>query len=99
MRGSGTGKSYIAQALGNQACLYGKKTFSGITSRIFKRLKRVKLAAPSFGNCCRCVQSTTFLPIASLNIHAILLQSCKIFSESTLILYNISNTTKDVIAI
>ncbi|MGG5905031.1 IS21-like element helper ATPase IstB [Sphingobacterium daejeonense] len=40
---AGTGKSYIAQALGNQACLYGKKTFYGITSRIFKKLKLCKV--------------------------------------------------------
>lgn len=40
---SGVGKSYLVQALGNQACLSGYKTFYSVTSRLFKRLKLCKL--------------------------------------------------------
>lgn len=39
---SGVGKSYIAQALGNQACLHGKKTIYSITSRLLTKLKLAK---------------------------------------------------------
>lgn len=40
---SGVGKSYLAQALGHQACLNGYRTMYVITSRIFKRLKLSKI--------------------------------------------------------
>lgn len=40
---SGTGKSYLSQALGNQACLMGIKTLYAITARIFKKLKLGKV--------------------------------------------------------
>lgn len=40
---SGVGKSYLAQALGHQACLNGHRTMYVITSRIFKKLKLSKV--------------------------------------------------------
>lgn len=40
---SGVGKSYLAQAIGNQACLMGMKTQYHITSRLFNRLKLSKI--------------------------------------------------------
>ena len=40
---SGVGKSYLAQALGHQACLNGHSTMYVITSRIFKKLKLSKV--------------------------------------------------------
>lgn len=40
---SGTGKSYLSQALGNQACLMGIKTLYTVTARIFKKLKLSKV--------------------------------------------------------
>jgi len=40
---SGVGKSYLAQALGHQACLSGYKTLYAVTSRIFKKLKLCKV--------------------------------------------------------
>ncbi len=40
---SGTGKSYLSQALGNQACLMGIKTLYAVTARIFKKLKLSKV--------------------------------------------------------
>ncbi|MCG8473893.1 MAG: IS21-like element helper ATPase IstB [Cytophagales bacterium] len=40
---SGVGKSYLAQALGHQACLLGHKVHYAITSRLFGRLKLAKL--------------------------------------------------------
>lgn len=40
---SGTGKSYLSQALGNQACLMGIKTLYTVTARLFKRLKLSKV--------------------------------------------------------
>lgn len=40
---SGVGKSYLAQALGNQACLMGHKTLYTGTSRIMSKLKLSKL--------------------------------------------------------
>lgn len=40
---SGVGKSYLAQALGHQACLSGHKTLYTITTRIFKKLKLSKV--------------------------------------------------------
>ncbi len=40
---SGVGKSYLAQALGHQACLSGYKTLYTITARIFKKLKLSKV--------------------------------------------------------
>ena len=40
---SGTGKSYLAQALGHQACMMEHKTVYANTSRIFKRLKLAKV--------------------------------------------------------
>jgi len=39
---SGTGKSYLAQALGNQACLNGKKVLYTVTARLFTRFKLAK---------------------------------------------------------
>jgi len=36
---SGVGKSYLAQALGHQACMMEYKVFYTITSRLFKRFK------------------------------------------------------------
>ncbi len=36
---SGTGKSYLSQALGHQACLSGTRTLYGVTARLFKKLK------------------------------------------------------------
>ncbi len=39
---SGVGKSYIAQALGNQACLMGKKVLYSNTARLFTRFKLSK---------------------------------------------------------
>lgn len=36
---SGTGKSYLSQALGHQACLSGKRTIYAVTARLFKKLK------------------------------------------------------------
>ena len=40
---SGVGKSYLAQALGHQACLMELKTQYHITSRLFNRLKLAKV--------------------------------------------------------
>lgn len=40
---SGVGKSYLAQALGHQACLMGIKTQYFITSRLFNQLKLAKV--------------------------------------------------------
>ena len=40
---SGVGKSYLAQALGNQACLMGHKTLYGNTARLLSRLKLSKV--------------------------------------------------------
>lgn len=40
---SGTGKSYLSQALGHQACMSGMKTLYAVTARIFKRLKLCKV--------------------------------------------------------
>ncbi len=40
---SGVGKSYLAQALGHQACLMEIKTQYHITSRLFNRLKLAKV--------------------------------------------------------
>lgn len=40
---SGVGKSYLAQALGHQACLMGYKTVYSNTARLFKKLKLSKI--------------------------------------------------------
>ena len=40
---SGTGKSYLSQALGHQACMSGMKTLYAVTARLFKRLKLCKV--------------------------------------------------------
>ena len=40
---SGVGKSYLAQALGHQACIMGLKTQYFITARLFNRLKLAKV--------------------------------------------------------
>lgn len=40
---SGTGKSYLSQALGHQACLSGIKTLYTVTARLFKKLKLSKV--------------------------------------------------------
>jgi len=40
---SGVGKSYLAQALGNQACLMGYKVLYTSTSRLFTKLKLSKV--------------------------------------------------------
>lgn len=40
---SGVGKSYLAQALGHQACMMEHKTVYANTARIFKRLKLAKV--------------------------------------------------------
>jgi len=40
---SGVGKSYLAQALGHQACMLEYKVFYTITSRLFKRFKLSKV--------------------------------------------------------
>ncbi|WP_029209663.1 IS21-like element helper ATPase IstB [Aquimarina agarilytica] len=40
---SGVGKSYIAQALGHQACILGNKTLYQNTARMFKKLKLCKV--------------------------------------------------------
>lgn len=40
---SGVGKSYLAQALGHQACLMGLKTQYHITARLFNKLKLAKV--------------------------------------------------------
>ncbi|WP_374166487.1 IS21-like element helper ATPase IstB [Arcticibacter sp. MXS-1] len=40
---SGTGKSYLSQALGHQACLSGIKTMYTVTARLFKKLKLSKV--------------------------------------------------------
>lgn len=40
---SGVGKSYLAQALGNQACLMGKRVYYSNTARLFTRLKLSKV--------------------------------------------------------
>lgn len=40
---SGVGKSYLAQALGHQACLMGHKTIYSNTARLFKKLKLSKM--------------------------------------------------------
>ncbi len=40
---SGVGKSYLAQAIGNQACQMGIRTVYQITSRMFNRLKLAKV--------------------------------------------------------
>lgn len=40
---SGTGKSYLAQALGQQACLMGHRTVYANTARLFKRLRLCKV--------------------------------------------------------
>jgi len=40
---SGTGKSYLSQALGHQACITGVKTSYTVTARLIKRLKLSKV--------------------------------------------------------
>lgn len=40
---SGTGKSYLSQALGHQACMSGTKTLYAVTARLFKKLKISKV--------------------------------------------------------
>ena len=40
---SGTGKSYLSQALGHQACLSGTRTLYTVTARLFKKLKLGKV--------------------------------------------------------
>lgn len=40
---SGTGKSYLSQALGHQACMMGIRTLYTVTARIFKKLKLSKV--------------------------------------------------------
>lgn len=40
---SGTGKSYLSQALGHQACMSGTKTLYAVTARLFKKLKLSKV--------------------------------------------------------
>lgn len=40
---SGVGKSYLAQALGNQACLMGYRTLYGSTARLLSKLKLSKV--------------------------------------------------------
>lgn len=40
---SGVGKSYLAQALGHQACLQGEKVLYTVTSRLLARLKLSKI--------------------------------------------------------
>lgn len=40
---SGTGKSFLAQALGNQACNMGYKTAYSVTARLFRKLKLCKV--------------------------------------------------------
>lgn len=40
---SGTGKSYLSQALGHQACITGVKTQYTVTARLIKRLKLSKV--------------------------------------------------------
>ncbi len=40
---SGTGKSFISQALGHQACMSGMKTLYAVTARLFKKLKLCKV--------------------------------------------------------
>jgi DNA replication protein DnaC len=40
---SGVGKSYLAQALGHQACIMGYKTMYCNTARLFKKLKLCKV--------------------------------------------------------
>jgi DNA replication protein DnaC len=40
---SGLGKSYLAQALGHQACLNGMKVLYYLTNRLFNRLKLAKV--------------------------------------------------------
>lgn len=40
---SGVGKSYLAQALGHQVCLNGKKVLYANTARLFTRLKLAKV--------------------------------------------------------
>jgi len=40
---SGVGKSYLAQALGNQSCLMGYKTLYGNTARLLSKLKLSKV--------------------------------------------------------
>jgi DNA replication protein DnaC len=40
---SGVGKSYLAQALGHQACLMGHKVLYANTARLFSRLKLAKV--------------------------------------------------------
>src|SRR6056297_698347 len=40
---SGVGKSYLAQAIGHQACMLEYKVFYTITSRLFKRFKLSKV--------------------------------------------------------
>jgi DNA replication protein DnaC len=45
---SGVGKSYIAQSIGNQACLMGYRTLYANTSRLLSRLKLSKLDGTYF---------------------------------------------------
>lgn len=40
---SGTGKSFLAQALGNQACNMGYKTVYTVTARLFRKFKLCKV--------------------------------------------------------
>ena len=40
---SGVGKSYLAQAIGHQACLREIKTMYSLTARLFNRLKLAKV--------------------------------------------------------
>ncbi len=40
---SGVGKSFLAQALGHQACMLGKRVFYTNTARLFTRLKLAKI--------------------------------------------------------
>ncbi|HRN57055.1 MAG TPA: IS21-like element helper ATPase IstB [Agriterribacter sp.] len=39
----GTGKSYLSQALGHQACMSGIRTLYAVTARLFKKLKLGKV--------------------------------------------------------
>lgn len=40
---SGTGKSYLSQAIGHQACISGDRTLYAVTTRLFKKLKLSKV--------------------------------------------------------
>ncbi|WP_158861630.1 IS21-like element helper ATPase IstB [Lunatibacter salilacus] len=66
---SGVGKSYLAQALGNQACLMGYKTLYGNTARLLSKLKLSKVDGTYLKEL-RKLQSTDLLILDDFGLQA-----------------------------